>query len=50
VGFPAALVRFAALHSYDHVRPRRLPPELQDRNPTGTMWRLIDGEMTQKDV
>ena len=50
VGFPAALFRFAALHSYDHVRPRRLPPELQDRNPTGTMWRLIDGEMTQRDV
>ena len=50
VGFPAALVRFAALHSYDHVRPHRLPPELQDRNPTGTMWRLIDGEMTQKDA
>ena len=50
VGFPAALFRFAALHSYDHVRPQRLPPELQDRNPTGTMWRLIDGEMTQKDL
>lgn len=50
VGFPAALVRFAALHSYDHVRPYRLPPELQDRNPTGTMWRLIDGEMTRRDV
>jgi NADP-dependent aldehyde dehydrogenase len=50
VGFPVSLFRFAALHSYDHVRPHRLPPELQDRNPTGTMWRLIDGEMTQRDV
>ena len=50
VGFPAALFRFAALHSYDHVRPHRLPPELQDRNPTGTMWRWIDGEPTQRDV
>lgn len=50
VGFPAALFRFAALHSYDHVRPHRLPPELKDRNPTGTMWRLIDGEPSQRDV
>jgi len=50
VGFPAAIVRFAALHGYDRVRPDRLPPELQDRNPTGGMWRLIDGEWTQRDI
>ncbi len=50
VGIPASLLRFAALHSYDNVRPHRLPPELQDRNPTGVMWRLIDGEWTQRDV
>jgi len=50
VGFPAAILRFAALHSYDHVRPDRLPPELRDRNPTGTMWRFIDGQWTQKSL
>ncbi|HQE94045.1 MAG TPA: aldehyde dehydrogenase (NADP(+)) [Anaerolineae bacterium] len=50
VGVPAALLRFGALHSYDNVRPHRLPPELQDKNPTGAMWRLIDGVWTQKDI
>jgi NADP-dependent aldehyde dehydrogenase len=50
VGFPAAMLRFAALHGYDHVRHDRLPPELQDKNPTGRMWRLIDGEWTRRDV
>jgi alpha-ketoglutaric semialdehyde dehydrogenase len=50
VGFPAAMIRFAALHSYDRVRPHRLPPELRDGNPTGAMWRWIDGEMTRGDV
>jgi NADP-dependent aldehyde dehydrogenase len=50
VGIPASLLRFAALHCYDNVRPHRLPPELGDRNPTGSMWRLIDGEWSQRDV
>ncbi|MEJ5311529.1 MAG: aldehyde dehydrogenase (NADP(+)) [Anaerolineae bacterium] len=50
VGVPASLLRFGALHCYDNVRPHRLPPELQDKNPTGTMWRWIDGVWTQKDV
>jgi len=50
VGYPAAMVRFAALHGYDHVRPERLPAELQDKNPTGAMWRMIDGEWTRRDV
>ncbi|MCB0165532.1 MAG: aldehyde dehydrogenase (NADP(+)) [Anaerolineae bacterium] len=50
VGIPASLLRFAALYSYDNVRHHRLPPELQDKNPTGTMWRFIDGEWTQRDV
>ncbi len=50
VGIPAAMLRFAALHSYDNVRPHRLPPELQDQNPTGTMWRLINGMWTQANV
>jgi len=50
VGIPASLLRFAALHGYDNVRPNRLPAELQDKNPTGHMWRLIDGDWTQRDV
>jgi NADP-dependent aldehyde dehydrogenase len=50
VGIPASLVRFGALHCYDNVRPHRLPPELQDKNPTGQMWRMIDGVWTQADV
>jgi NADP-dependent aldehyde dehydrogenase len=50
VGIPASLLRFSALHCYDNVRPHRLPSELQDRNPTGTMWRLVDSEWTRKDV
>ncbi len=48
VGFPAAMMRFTALHGYDHVRPHRLPPELRDANPTGGMMRFIDGEWTVK--
>ncbi|MEO8484484.1 MAG: aldehyde dehydrogenase family protein, partial [Acidobacteriota bacterium] len=43
VGIPASLLRFAALCSYDNVRAHRLPAELQDKNPTGTMQRFIDG-------
>jgi NADP-dependent aldehyde dehydrogenase len=50
VGIPAALTRFTALACYDNVRPHRLPPPLQDKNPTGRMWRLVDGAWTQADV
>jgi len=50
VGIPASLLRFGALHCYDNVRHHRLPPELQDKNPTGRMWRIIDGEWTQGDI
>ncbi len=50
VGIPASLLRFAALHSYDNVRSHRLPPPLQDKNPTGSMWRFIDLEWTQRDI
>jgi NADP-dependent aldehyde dehydrogenase len=50
VGIPAALRRFTALVCYDNVRAQRLPPALADKNPTGTMWRLIDGQWTQRDV
>jgi NADP-dependent aldehyde dehydrogenase len=48
VGIPASIVRFAALQCYDNVRPHRLPPELRDENPTGRMWRSIDGAWTQR--
>jgi NADP-dependent aldehyde dehydrogenase len=50
VGVPASLLRFAALHCYDNVRAHRLPPEIADRNPTGRMWRYIDGDWTRRDV
>jgi len=50
VGIPASLIRFGMLQCYDNVRPHRLPPELQDKNPIGSMWRLIDGAWTQGDV
>lgn len=50
VGIPASMLRFAALRCYDNVRPERLPEELRDENPTGRMWRLIDGEWTRDDV
>lgn len=50
VGIPASLRRFAALYGYDNVRPERLPVELQDPNPTGQMWRFIDGEWTQEAI
>jgi NADP-dependent aldehyde dehydrogenase len=50
VGIPASLRRFAALHSYDNVRASRLPALLQDTNPGGRAWRLVDGEWTRSDV
>lgn len=50
VGFPASMLRFSALLCYDNVRPGRLPPELRDENPTGTMWRFIDSEWTQRSL
>jgi alpha-ketoglutaric semialdehyde dehydrogenase len=50
VGIPASLLRFAMLHCYDNVRPHRLPACLQNKNPTGQTWRLIDGHWSQADV
>jgi 2,5-dioxopentanoate dehydrogenase len=50
VGFPASIRRFAMLAAYDNVRQHRLPPELQDQNPTGSMWRLINQTWTQENV
>jgi NADP-dependent aldehyde dehydrogenase len=50
VGIPASLRRFGALHCYDNVRDARLPAPLQNKNPTGKMWRCIDGNWTQKNA
>lgn len=50
VGIPTSLHRFASLHCYDGIRPHRLPPALRDKNPTGKMWRLINGQWSQGDV
>lgn len=50
VGIPASMLRFGMLHCYDRVRQKRLPPALQDKNPTGKLWRCINGQWTQADV
>jgi len=50
VGIPASLRRFVMLQCFDNVRPHRLPAALQDQNPNGKMWRLIDGQWSQADV
>ncbi len=50
VGIPASMKRFGALQCYDNVRTNRLPEILQDQNPAGLAWRLIDGQWTQGDV
>jgi len=50
VGIPASLRRFAMLECYDNVREPRLPASLRDRNPSGELWRLVDGTWTTGDV
>jgi NADP-dependent aldehyde dehydrogenase len=50
VGIPASLRRFAMLQCFDNVRLARLPAVLQNKNPNGKMWRLIDGNWSQGDV
>ncbi len=50
VGIPASLFRFAKLTCYDGVRPERLPALLQDKNPTGKTWRLVDLHWSTADV
>ena len=50
MGIPAALLRFGMLQCFDNVREHRLPAELRDKNPSGTLWRLIDGTWSQEDV
>ena len=50
VGFPAAFRRFAMLQCFDNVRPHRLPAALQNQNPHGSTWRLIDGTWSQQNI
>lgn len=50
VGIPASMRRFGMLQCYDNVRPHRLPASLMDKNPSGALWRLVDGQWTQGDV
>ncbi|MBC7853814.1 MAG: aldehyde dehydrogenase (NADP(+)) [Pirellulaceae bacterium] len=50
VGIPASLRRFAMLACYDGVRQPRLPAALQDKNPSGKLWRQVDGEWTTRDL
>lgn len=50
VGIPASLLRFTAPRCYDNVRQDGLPAALRDPNPTGSMWRLIDGRWTREDA
>jgi alpha-ketoglutaric semialdehyde dehydrogenase len=49
VGMPAAIHRFAALHSYDNVPDALLPIELRDRNVEG-LQRRVDGVWTDRDI
>jgi NADP-dependent aldehyde dehydrogenase len=50
VGIPASMLRFGMLQCYDNVRPHRLPEVLKGKNPTGRMWRFIDGEWSHRDL
>ncbi len=50
VGIPASIRRFSALHSYDAVRPHRLPASLQNKSPHPSLARLVDGVWTTGDI
>lgn len=50
VGLPASIARFTQLECYDNVREHRLPPCLRNKNPSGRLWRTIDGTPTQADI
>lgn len=50
VGIPTSIPRFSMLCCYDNVRAHRLPQVLQDKNPSGEVWRLVDGSWTTADV
>ncbi|MCA9194469.1 MAG: aldehyde dehydrogenase (NADP(+)) [Planctomycetales bacterium] len=50
VGIPASLLRFGKLTCFDAVRGHRLPWLLQDKNPTGKTYRMVDLQWTTADV
>lgn len=50
VGIPGSLLRFGKLTCYDAVRQDRLPVWLQDKNPTGETYRLVDLKWTTDDI
>ena len=49
IGMPAAIHRYAALHSYDNLRRDRPPRELGDANPGG-MQAYFPGTVTLADI
>ncbi len=50
VGIPASIRRFTRLESYDAVRPRAASSGAARHEPTGKLWREIDGVWTCADV
>ncbi|GAB4143371.1 MAG: aldehyde dehydrogenase (NADP(+)) [Planctomycetaceae bacterium] len=50
VGIPASIHRFSQLWCYDGIRHDRLPPNLQNDNPNGALWRNIDGYWTRESL
>lgn len=50
VGIPSSLWRFSVPRSYDNVSEELLPPALRTPNPTGKMWRLVDGAWSRRDA
>jgi NADP-dependent aldehyde dehydrogenase len=50
VGIPTSIKRFASLYCYDNISQSELPFELKDKNPSGKMWRFIDGNWTRKSI
>lgn len=50
VGIPASVRRFGMLQCYDAVREPRLPLALRNKNPTGNLWRQIDGVWSTADI
>jgi alpha-ketoglutaric semialdehyde dehydrogenase len=50
VGIPASIHRFSALYCYDNVAEHRLPEALRNTNPSGEMWRFVDGTWTKEDI
>ena len=50
VGIPASLLRFAALYCVRQRPPVSSAARARNKNPTGSMWRLVDGAWSQRDV